>query len=253
MAKQIVATGQAKPWPTQRAGADRKRTEGESRRRVLIVDDHPLTRRGMAQLIDLQKDLVVCGEAADADQAMAAVRIRKPHLVLVDLSLPGKHGLELIKDLRTLHPAVLILVVTMYDEELHAAHALRAGARGFLMKTQGGDRLLLAIRQVLDGRIYVSEALSAKALDVFSGKRRRTEDPPTSVLTDREFEIFQFIGQGLTTRELSVRLRLSPKTVETHRLHIREKLRLQSGPALIQYAVRWVGAQAQAGIRTGPP
>jgi DNA-binding NarL/FixJ family response regulator len=197
----------------------------------------------MAQLINLQKDLIACGEAGDADQAMVAVRANRPDLILVDLSLPGKHGLELIKDIRSLHPSVLTLVVSMHDETIHAAHALRAGARGFLMKTEGGEKLLQAIRQVLDGKIYVSNALSAKAIDVFSGKRRRAEDPPTSLLTDREFEVFQFVGQGLTTREMGARLRLSPKTVETHRLHIREKLGLGSGPELIQYAVRWSGAQ----------
>lgn len=212
-------------------------------RRILIVDDHPLTRRGIAQVIELQKDLAVCGEARDADQAMLAIRSKKPDLVLVDLSLPGKHGLELIKDIRSLHPAVLILVVSMHDESILASHALRAGARGFLMKTEGGEKLIQAIRQVLDGKIYVSDVVSSKAIDVFSGKIRRAEDPPTSLLTDREFEVFQFIGQGLTTREMGSRLRLSPKTVETHRLHIREKLGLRSGPELIQYAVRWAGAQ----------
>jgi DNA-binding NarL/FixJ family response regulator len=197
----------------------------------------------MVQLINLQKDLIVCGEAGDADQAMAAIRSKKPDLILVDLSLPGKHGLELIKDVVSLHPSVLALVVSMHDESIHAPHTLRAGARGFLMKTEGGEKLLLAIRQVMDGKIYVSEALSAKAIDAFSGKHRRADDLPSSLLTDREFEVFQFVGQGLTTREMGVRLRLSPKTVETHRLHIREKLGLRSGPELIQYAVRWSGAQ----------
>jgi DNA-binding NarL/FixJ family response regulator len=197
----------------------------------------------MAQLIEMQKDLAVCGEAGDADQAMASIPTKKPDLILVDLSLPGKHGLELIKDVHSLHPTVLMLVVTMHDEVIHAAHALRAGARGFLMKTEGGEKLLLAIRQVLEGKTYVSDALSAKAIDIFSGKRRRAEDPPTSLLTDREFEVFQFVAQGLTTREMSTRLHLSVKTIETHRLHIRGKLGLRSGPDLIQYAVRWAGAQ----------
>lgn len=238
-----IATNEFKSRLRRRSG--RKGPPGaESRRRILIVDDHPLTRQGMAQIIGLQKDLLVCGQAGDADQAMLAMRSRRPDLVTVDLSLPGKHGLELIKDLRSLYPTVRILVVSMHDEELHAAHALRAGAHGFLMKVEGGEKLVLAIRQILQGKTYVSDAVSAKAIDVFSGKRRRAEDPPTSVLTDREFEIFQFIGQGLTTRELSARLRLSPKTIETHRLHIREKLRLNSGPALIQYAVRWTSVQS---------
>ncbi len=243
MAKRIVPTDQTNSGLNLRLPTGKARSASEARRRIVIVDDHPMTRHGMAQLISLQRDLIVCGEAGDADGAMTAVRTRRPDLVLVDLSLPGKHGLELIKDLRSLHPGVLILVVSMHDENLHAGHALRAGARGFLMKTEGGEKLLLAIRQVLAGKIYVSDAVSAKAIDLFSGKRQRADDPPTSVLTDREFEIFQFIGQGLTTRELSARLRLSPKTVETHRLHIREKLGLSSGPALIQFAVRWTGAQ----------
>ena len=131
----------------------------------------------------------------------------------------------------------------MHDEALHAQRALRAGARGFLMKTEGGEQLLVAIRQVLAGGMYVSAAVSTQAVHLFSGKNRRADDTSTSLLTDREFEVFQFIGQGLTTREMGQRLRLSPKTVETHRLHIREKLRLHSGPELIQFAVRWTGAQ----------
>jgi DNA-binding NarL/FixJ family response regulator len=229
-----------KSYSKVRSAALRQRN---SRRKILIVDDHPMTRSGMAQLIEQQNDLVVVGEAGDADQALAAVRSRQPDLVLVDLSLPGRHGLELIKDIRTLHPKVLVLVVTMHDESIHAQRSLRAGARGFLMKTEGAEKLLLAIRQVLSGKIYVSDKESAKAIDVYSGKRRRGDDTPTSVLTDREFEVFQFIGQGLTTREMGSRLNLSPKTVETHRLHIRGKLGLNTGPELIQYAVRWTGAQ----------
>jgi DNA-binding NarL/FixJ family response regulator len=174
---------------------------------------------------------------------MAIIRLKKPHLILLDLSLPGKHGLELIKDIRLLHPGVLVLVVSMHDEAIHAQRALRAGAHGYVMKTEGGNQLLLAIRQVLAGKVYVSDAVSANAIAVYSGKQRRADDTPTSVLTDREFEVFQFIGQGLTTREMGKRLHLSPKTVETHRLHIRAKLGLSSGPELIQYAVRWSGAQ----------
>jgi DNA-binding NarL/FixJ family response regulator len=211
--------------------------------KILIVDDHPLTRRGMAQLLGQQRDLVVCGEAGDADQALAAVKSLRPHLVLADVTLPGKHGLELIKDISALYPSVLVLVVSMHDESLYAERALRAGARGYLMKNEGGEKLVEAVRQVLAGKVYVSQSLSEQILDVFSGRHRRARQATLSSLTDREFEVFQLIGQGLTTHEIGRHLRMSGKTVETHRLHIREKLGLKTGPELIKHAVRWAGAQ----------
>lgn len=215
----------------------------ESRRRILLVDDHPLTRRGMAQLIDQQSDLTVCCEADNAFEAIDTIRSSKPALALVDVSLPGRHGLELIKDIRAMFPDVLVLVVSMHDENLYAERALKAGARGYLMKNQGGEKLLEAIRQVLGGAIYVSSNVSARILNDLSNNNRRTGSAEIGSLTDREFEIFQHVGQGLTTREISESLHLSAKTVETHRLHIREKLGIMSGPELIRHAVRWVGSQ----------
>jgi len=212
-------------------------------RKILIVDDHPLTRRGMAQLISQEEDLSVCGEAGDADKALAIIGTLKPNLVLIDVTLPGKPGLELIKELRAMHPEVLLLVVSMHDESLYAERALRAGARGYLMKNEGGDKLIEAIRHVLSGKVYLSESLSDQILDLFSTGRPRRNKTPMGSLTDREFEVFQFIGQGLTTREMSAQLHMSAKTVETHRLHIRAKLGLKSGPELIKYAVRWAGAR----------
>ncbi len=211
--------------------------------KVLIVDDHPLTRRGMAQLIGQQQDLVVCGEAGDADQALTAVQSLKPNLVLVDVTLPGKPGLELIKDLKALHPAVLILAVSMHDENLYAERVLRAGARGYLMKNEGGDKLIEAIRHILAGNVYVSQSMSTQIIDSYSGHRRSNPEGALSPLTDREFEVFQLIGQGLTTHEIGVRLGMSGKTVETHRLHIRSKLGMKSGGDLIKYAVRWTAAR----------
>lgn len=215
----------------------------QARRRILIVDDHPMTRRGMAQLIGQQPDLMICGEAGDASQALASVGALKPHLVLADVSLPGKHGLELIKDIKALHPDVLVLVVSMHEENIFAERALRAGARGYLMKNEGGERLVEAIRQVLDGKLYVSQSMSASILDGFAGHRRRGDNSALGALTDREFEVFQFVGEGLTTREIGDRLHLSGKTVETHRLHIRDKLGLKTGPELIKFAVRWAGSR----------
>jgi DNA-binding NarL/FixJ family response regulator len=164
-------------------------------------------------------------------------------MVLTDFSLPDKHGLEFIKDLQTLYPATLVLVVSMHDERLHAERVLRAGARGYIMKNEGGEKLLEAIRQVFAGRTYVSPSMSSRILEAFSGRRQQAQESAVSILTDREFEVFQLIGQGMTTREISRQLRLSPKTVETHRLHIREKMKVQSGPELIKEAVRWAGAQ----------
>ncbi len=214
----------------------------ERRRKILIVDDHPLTRHGIAQLIAQQRDLVVCGEAGDAEQALSRVGELAPDLVLADVTLPGKHGLELIKDIRTTFPGVRVLVVSMHDETLYAERALRAGARGYLMKSEGGERLLEAIRQVLAGKVYVSEKLSDSILDSFSASGRRAAGP-LNALSDREFEVFALVGEGLTTNEIGARLHISPKTVETHRLRVREKLGLKTSPELTKYAVRWAGSQ----------
>jgi DNA-binding NarL/FixJ family response regulator len=205
------------------------------------VDDHPLTRHGMAQLIGQHSDLIVCGEAGSSEQALERAGTLNPELVLVDITLPGKPGLELIKDITVLYPEVLVLVVSMHDESLYAERALRAGARGYLMKSAGGDELINAIRQVLAGRVFVSPDMSAKILDGLSGSHR-PKSPVVSSLSDREFEVFQLVGEGLTTREIGLRLHISGKTVETHRLHIREKLGLKTPPELTKYAVRWAGA-----------
>ena len=210
---------------------------------MLVVDDHPMTRYGIVRLIEQEPDLVVCGEAENASRALAAVKALKPQVVLADLTMPGGEGLEFIKDMRSLHPEVAVLVVSMHDEALYAERALRAGARGYIMKNEGGEKLVEAVRQVLQGKTYVSENMSGKVLEIFSGRRRREDDTTIGKLTDREFEVFRLLGQGMTTREIGQQLRLSTKTVETHRLHVREKLGLKSGPALIKYAVRWAGTQ----------
>jgi DNA-binding NarL/FixJ family response regulator len=216
---------------------------GKMQSRVLVVDDHPMTRYGVARLVEQEPDLIVCGEAENAPRAFAAVRTLKPHLVLADLTMPDGEGLEFIKDLKALHPDVAVLVLSMHDEALYAERALRAAARGYIMKSEGGEKLIEAIRQVLRGKTYVSENMSGKVLEIFSGRTRRADDTTIGKLTDRELEVFRLIGQGLTTREIGQRLRLSTKTVETHRMHVRGKLGLTSGPALIKYAVRWAGTQ----------
>jgi DNA-binding NarL/FixJ family response regulator len=220
-----------------------KKKSCKDKKRVLVVDDHPMMRQGLAQLIENESDLVVCCEADTAGQALDVVSLKKPDLALVDLSLPDKSGLELIKDIRALRPDLPILVVSMHDEAIYAERVLRAGGRGYIMKQEGGKKLLHAIRQVLSGQIYVSEKMSAKILEIFSGHRPQSSSSPVERLSDREFEVFQWIGQGKGTREIAQRLHLSVKTVEVHRANIKEKLKVQTGTDLVRYAIRWVEAQ----------
>jgi len=200
-------------------------------------------RQGLAQLIGAEVDLAVCGEAEDAGAALDAIGKLKPDLVLADISLPGKNGLELIKDFQTLLPGLPVLVISMHDESLYAERVLRAGGRGYIMKQEGGKKLMQAIRQVLDGKIYVSEKISSEILEMLSGRRSGAEGSPLEKLTDREFEVFQLIGQGKGTREIAERLHLSVKTIDVHRANIKGKLKLASASELIRYAVRWAESQ----------
>jgi DNA-binding NarL/FixJ family response regulator len=210
------------------------------RRKILLVDDHPFMRAGLAQLIERQPDLEVCGEAGNPIEALKEISRVRPDLVLTDVTMPGRSGLEFIKDLRAQDPDIVILVVSMHDEAIYAERALRAGARGYIMKEAGGDNLLTAIRQVLRREVYVSERMSARILENLSSRRPRGSTSPIEKLTDREFEIFQLIGHGRSTREIAAELHLSPKTVDVHRGHIKEKLELDDATALVRHAVRWV-------------
>jgi DNA-binding NarL/FixJ family response regulator len=220
-----------------------KKPEAQGKKRILIVDDHPMMRQGLAQLIGAEPDLIICGEAENAEHALDSIGTLKPDLVLADISLPGKNGLELIKDFQALQPGLPVLVISMHDESLYAGRVLRAGGRGYIMKQAGGKNLMLAIRQVLDGKIYVSEKMSAEILETFSGRRAAPEGSPVETLTDREFEVFQLIGQGKGTRETAEKLHLSVKTVESHRANIKSKLKLTSVAELIRFAVRWSESQ----------
>ena len=214
-----------------------------AKKRILIVDDHPMMRQGLAQLINLEPDLVVSGEADTAGQALNLAAAREPELVVADISLPDKNGLELIKDLHVYHPNLPVLVVSMHDESLYAERVLRAGGRGYVMKQEGGKLLLQAIRQVLAGQIFVSEKMSAKILEIFSGHRAEAADSLADLLTDREFEVFQLVGQGKGTRDIAMHLHLSVKTVEVHRANIKQKLKLRNGAEVVRYAIRWVEAR----------
>jgi len=212
------------------------------KKRVFLVDDHPFMRAGLAQLIERQPDLDFCGEAGNAADAFRDMARAAPDLVLADITMPGRSGLEFIKDLSAKYPGLVILVVSMHDEAIYAERALRAGARGYIMKEAGGENLLAAIRQVLRGEIYVSPRMAAIILDGLSARRPRGSSSPIERLTDREFEIFRLIGQGKSTRDIAETLHLSPKTVDVHRSHIKEKLGLAGATALVHRAVRWVEA-----------
>ncbi len=224
----------------------KKKAAVPKRKRVLIVDDHPMMREGLSQLIAGDSDLILCGEAKNTAEALAAISRLSPDLVLADISLPDRNGLELIKDALALQPELKILAISMHDEAFYAERVLRAGARGYIMKLEGGQRIAAAIRQVLEGRVYVSDTISAKILNQFSGRRGESDKSSVGGLSDREFEVFQLIGGGKSTREIAGHLHLSVKTVEVHRLNIKNKLALKTSSELIREAVRWVESQGAA-------
>ena len=221
-----------------RANSNTKRT------RLLIVDDHPITRAGLVHLINRQPDMVVCGEAKNASEALDAVAAGKPDLVLADIALPGKSGLELIKDIKAIHPGLPTLVISMHDESLYAERVLRAGARGYITKHEGGEKLMQAIRHVLSGQIYVSEKMSAHILKIFSGGQAAPVRSLIAQLSDREFEVFELLGEGVSAHEIARRLHISTKTVDAHRANIKKKLIIKTTSELISYAARWMEHRA---------
>lgn len=209
-----------------------------AKRSVLIIDDHPIVRQGLAQLINQEPDLVVTGQAASAKDAVSMIESSPPDIAIVDISLDDRSGIDLIKELRTDHPTLLVLALSMHDESLYAERALRAGAKGYIMKQEATEKVMTAIRKVLDGQVYVSDKMAARLLDHFVSAKPNEEDSPLSRLSDRELEIFSLIGRGLGTREIASKLFLSVKTVEAHREHIKDKLKLKSGTELVRMAVQ---------------
>lgn len=212
----------------------------------MIVDDHPMMRAGLVQLILKQPGLAVCGEAGGPAEAMKQISQCRPDLVLVDISMKGSSGLEFIRDVCAVHGHVPMLVVSMHDEKVYAERALRAGACGYIMKEEGAEFLLIAIKRVLEGGVYLSKEMSSRLLKSFGAPEGRNVESPLQALTDREFEVFRLIGEGKTTEEIAQHLRISPKTVDVHRFQMKEKLRIASNNALIHYAVHWAMADAGA-------
>ncbi|HZZ56367.1 MAG TPA: response regulator transcription factor [Opitutaceae bacterium] len=215
------------------------------KQRILLVDDHPFMRAGLAQLLGSQPGLEIAGQAGNPAEALRLIGGGGVDLVLTDVTMPGRSGLDFIKDLHAMHPALPILVVSMHDEGIYAERALRAGARGYIMKEAGADLLLDAVRRVLAGSVYVSPAMSARVVDALARTSPRGSSSPIAQLTDREFEIFQLIGLGKSTRDIAAQLHLSSKTVDVHRSHIKEKLKLDDVTALVRHAVRWVETGGQ--------
>ena len=224
-----MSTGKGKPKP-----------RAESR--ILLVDDHRMVLRGYQLMLDAEADLAVCATATSVPEALTAVEHARPDLVVTDLTMAGRGGIDLIKDLLALHPKLLILVCSMHDETLYAERALRAGAKGYVMKDADGPTFLAAIRRVLDGQLYMSAKLAARVLDAFAGPRQREGHALLEKLSDREIEVFRLFGEGKTAKEIAGQLNLSPKTVSVHRDHIREKLEFHTSAEMIRQAVRHVEA-----------
>jgi DNA-binding NarL/FixJ family response regulator len=211
-----------------------------SPKKILIVDDHPVVREGLENIIEGKDGLTVCGTAGSVQAALALVDDARPDLVLTDLGLPGRNGIELIKDLRTLHPELPVLVMSMHDELIYAERVLRAGGRGYIAKEAPSEILLRAIRRVVEGGVFVSEAVTSHFLHGLAGGNEQKLSFPVQRLTDRELEVFELIGRGKGNHEIAEMLGISPRTVDAHRTHIREKLALADSNELIRFAVRWV-------------
>jgi DNA-binding NarL/FixJ family response regulator len=215
----------------------------ENKAKIIIVDDHPIVREGLADLINKEKDLVVCGQAEDAPQTMKAIRALKPDMVTVDISLKETSGLELIKDIKVQYPDLPVLALSMHKESLYAERALRAGAKGYITKQEATKKVVMAIRKVLNGGLYFSDRMAEKFVHKLVGAKPEVGASPIERLTDRELEVFSLLGQGHGTRQISEQLHLSVKTVETYRARIKEKLNLTSASELLQHAFQWVNSQ----------
>jgi len=213
----------------------------QGKRRVLLVDDHPIVRHGLGLLIDQEEDLMVCGETSSAVETLDNFKMMEPDIAVVDISLQGTSGLELTKALKEIQPSLPILVLSMHDESLYAERALRSGARGYVMKQESAETVLKAIRKVLSGGVYLSERLSSQILREFvDGSEAQVEKFGIETLSDRELEVFELIGRGHSTRDVANRLGLSVKTIETHRAHVKQKLKIDTATELVHRAFHWV-------------
>src|SRR5271170_4872054 len=207
--------------------------------KIFVVDDHPIVRQGLGLLINREPDMIVCGAAEEAQSALRAIPTLQPDVMVVDISLSGPDGLELVKTIRTRDANLPILVLSMHDESIYAERALRAGANGYIMKQEATEKVLVAIRRILQGEVYLSERLTSTMLQQFVHGSAGTKSSPIVSLTDRELEIFRLIGEGHSTRRIADELHLSVKTIESYQAHIKEKLALKNARELVQHAIEW--------------
>ena len=219
------------------------RSKAESHKsKILVVDDHPVVRDGLTSLINHEDDLFVCGETGEAQKALKLISELKPDVVIVDITLGDSDGIELTKDIKARHAKLPVIVLSMHDESVYAERALHAGARAYLMKDAVSDRIITAIRTVLSGEIYVSDIMAKKLLRKLAGNHVDAIHAPIDSLTDREFEVFRWIGQGNKTSRIAQRMHLSVKTVETYHARIKEKLDLANSAEVLQYAIKWASS-----------
>jgi DNA-binding NarL/FixJ family response regulator len=218
---------------------------------IFLVDDHPMLRSGLRHLIDQERDLDVCGEASTAAEAMASIPLLQPDLVVMDLTLPDKSGLELVKDLLAMRPATRVLVFSMHDEMLYAERVIRAGGRGYLVKGSDSDQFIRAIQEVLSGGLFLSDRVSNHILNRMALGNKREPSFGPGTLTDRELEIFQMLGRGFGTPQIADQLHISPRTVDAHRNNLRMKLSLPDAAAVLREAVIWVESGGMAGTQQG--
>jgi DNA-binding NarL/FixJ family response regulator len=207
--------------------------------RILVVDDHPIVRQGLALLINQEADLVVCGEAEEATGAMHVLASSRPDILIVDISLNGPDGIDLLKNIRSVDPTLPVLILSMHDESIYAERALRAGANGYIMKQEATEKVLVALRRILGGEIYVSDRIANKMLKHYITGSGTLRNSSIADLSDRELEVFRLIGEGHGTRQIAEKLHISIKTVESYQAHIKEKLSLRSARELMQHAIQW--------------
>lgn len=219
--------------------ASRSQNATPAKKRILVVDDHPIVRQGLALLINRETDLLVCGEAEDAMGAMHILSSAKPDVLIVDLSLNGPDGLDLLKNVRITHPTLPVLILSMHDELIYAERALRAGANGYIMKQVATEKVLVAVRRILAGEIYVSDRIANRMLKHYITGSGTAKNSSIADLSDRELEVFRLIGEGHGTRQIAEELHISIKTVESYQAHIKDKLSLRSARELLQHAIQW--------------
>jgi DNA-binding NarL/FixJ family response regulator len=211
--------------------------------RILLIDDHPLLRTGIGQLIAQQKDMVVCGEVDDSLKALDAIEATNPDIVILDITLKKMSGIEVLKHIKVRYPKVKVLILSMHDETLYAPRALRAGACGYIMKQEAAENVITALRKINSGEVYISERMATQMLSRMVGGRATPISSPVDLLSDRELEVFALLGKGDGTRDIAEKLNLSVKTIESHRAHIKEKLNLKNATELVRHAVQWVASE----------